>query len=89
MLAAGRFGTDRDGYRTMLALGRRYPNRVWAVEGCNGRVSRGSWNFGDDPIWMLGGGTDSFGASGGGRVGVSAQRGDELGHLLVAPDAAK
>jgi RNA-directed DNA polymerase len=36
------------------------------------RVSRGSWNFGDDPIWMLGGGTDSFGAPDGGRVGVSA-----------------
>jgi transposase len=36
VLAAGRFGTDRDGYRAMLALGRRYPDRVWAVEGCNG-----------------------------------------------------
>ncbi len=35
VLAAGRFGTDRDGYRAMLALGRRYPDRVWAVEGCN------------------------------------------------------
>src|SRR6266536_2373458 len=38
---------------------------------------------------MLGGGTDSFGASVGGRVGVSAQRGDELGHLLVALDPAE
>jgi transposase len=36
VLAAGRFGTDRDGYRTMLALGRRFPDRIWAVEGCNG-----------------------------------------------------
>jgi transposase len=36
VLAAGRFGTDRDGYRTMLAAGRRYRDRVWAVEGCNG-----------------------------------------------------
>jgi transposase len=36
VLAAGRFGTDRDGYKTMLAMGRRHPQRVWAVEGCNG-----------------------------------------------------
>jgi transposase len=36
VLAAGRFGTDRDGYKTMLAVGRRHPQRVWAVEGCNG-----------------------------------------------------
>jgi transposase len=36
VLAQGRFGTDRDGYRTMLKLGRRYKDRVWAVEGCNG-----------------------------------------------------
>src|SRR3989440_7667221 len=36
VLAGGRFGTDRDGYRAMLALGRRYPERIWAVEGCNG-----------------------------------------------------
>ena len=36
VLAAGRFGTDRDGYKAMLALGRRHPERVWAVEGCNG-----------------------------------------------------
>jgi transposase len=36
VLAQGRFGTDSDGYRTMLALGRRYLDRVWAVEGCNG-----------------------------------------------------
>jgi hypothetical protein len=36
VLAGGRFGTDRDGYKTMLAVGRRFPERVWAVEGCNG-----------------------------------------------------
>src|SRR5439155_20439772 len=36
LLAQGRFGTDRDGYRTMVALGRRFPQRTWAVEGCNG-----------------------------------------------------
>jgi transposase len=36
VLGGGRFGTDRDGYRQMLATGRRWPDRVWAVEGCNG-----------------------------------------------------
>jgi transposase len=36
VLAQGRFGTDTNGYRTMLALGRRFPHRMWAVEGCNG-----------------------------------------------------
>jgi transposase len=36
ILAQGRFGTDRDGYRTMLQLGRKHKDRVWAVEGCNG-----------------------------------------------------
>jgi transposase len=35
-VAVGRYGTDRDGYRAMLAAGRRHPDRVWAVEGCNG-----------------------------------------------------
>lgn len=32
----GRFGTDRDGYKAMLAAGRKHNDRVWAVEGCNG-----------------------------------------------------
>jgi transposase len=32
----GRFGTDRDGYKAMLATGRKHHDRVWAVEGCNG-----------------------------------------------------
>ena len=36
VLAQGRFGTDRDGYRQMLATARRWSDRVWAVEGCNG-----------------------------------------------------
>jgi len=36
VLAQGRFGTDTDGYRQMLAAGRRFPDRVWAVEGCAG-----------------------------------------------------
>jgi transposase len=33
VLAGGRFGTDRCGYKAMLALGRRYPERIRAVEG--------------------------------------------------------
>jgi transposase len=33
---ADRFGTDREGYRLLLAAGRRFPARVWAVEGCAG-----------------------------------------------------
>ncbi|HEY4460082.1 MAG TPA: transposase [Pseudonocardiaceae bacterium] len=36
MLGQGRFATDPAGYRDMLALGRRHPERVWAVEGCDG-----------------------------------------------------
>ena len=36
VLAAGRFGTGKAGYAEMLAVGREYPDRVWAVEGCNG-----------------------------------------------------
>ena len=48
-------------------------------------VSRVAWNLGDDPWWTLGGGTDAFGAG----VGVSLEGGNELGHLLVALDAAE
>ncbi|WP_410644363.1 IS110 family transposase [Amycolatopsis sp. lyj-346] len=36
VLYTGRFGTDQDGYCRMLAAGRRHPQRVWAVEGCQG-----------------------------------------------------
>jgi transposase len=36
VLAQGRFGTDREGYKAMLAAGRAFDDRVWAVEGCNG-----------------------------------------------------
>ena len=35
-LTVGRFGTDEAGYADLLAAGRRHPDRVWAVEGCNG-----------------------------------------------------
>jgi transposase len=36
VLGQRRFGTDRDGYKAMLAAGRKHKDRVWAVEGCNG-----------------------------------------------------
>lgn len=35
-LVVGRFGTDKAGYADLLAAGRRHPERVGAVEGCNG-----------------------------------------------------
>ena len=36
VLATCRYGTDKAGYAAMLAAGRRYHDRTWAVEGCNG-----------------------------------------------------
>src|SRR3954454_7172726 len=36
VVAGGRFGTDRDGYRQLLEAGRRWPQRLWAVEGSQG-----------------------------------------------------
>jgi transposase len=36
VLLTGRFGSDRDGYQRMLAAGRRYSGRTWAIEGCDG-----------------------------------------------------
>jgi transposase len=36
ILGHGRYPTDTTGYRDMLAYGRRYTDRIWAVEGCNG-----------------------------------------------------
>ena len=36
VLDAGRFSTDRAGYRALLSAGRRHRERVWAVEGSEG-----------------------------------------------------
>ena len=36
VLFAGRFGTDRDGYKAMLAAGRKFSDRIWAAGGCSG-----------------------------------------------------
>ncbi|MFE3055450.1 transposase [Nocardia sp. NPDC059239] len=35
-LATGRCGTDNTGYTEMLTTAQRYPDRVWAIEGCDG-----------------------------------------------------
>jgi hypothetical protein len=36
VLAGGKYGTDTAGYGQMLAAARKFADRVWAVEGCNG-----------------------------------------------------
>ena len=36
LLATGRFGMDKTGYRQLLRYARRWPQRTWAVEGANG-----------------------------------------------------
>lgn len=36
VLDGGRFGTDAAGYRAMLAFAKRWPERLWAIEGTNG-----------------------------------------------------
>ena len=41
VLSTGRFGTDKVGYRDMLAEGRRFGERVWAVEGAT--ASANTW----------------------------------------------
>lgn len=36
VLGGGRFATDSPGYAAMLRHAQRWPERVWAIEGCNG-----------------------------------------------------
>jgi hypothetical protein len=36
VLHKGRYCTDADGNRQMLAIAKRFSRRRWAVEGCNG-----------------------------------------------------
>jgi hypothetical protein len=36
ILAVGRYGTDKTGYADRLRAGRKYEDRLWAIEGCNG-----------------------------------------------------
>jgi hypothetical protein len=36
VLGGGRYATGLAGYRAMLAYARRFPQRTWAIEGCQG-----------------------------------------------------
>jgi len=36
VVGGGRFGTDVDGFRAMSEYVKGWPDRVWAIEGCNG-----------------------------------------------------
>ena len=36
VVGGGRYGTDAAGYRAMLAAVKRWPQRIWAIEGCQG-----------------------------------------------------
>jgi transposase len=36
IVGGGRFGTGRDGYAAMTTYAKQWPNRIWAVEGCQG-----------------------------------------------------
>jgi transposase len=36
VLGGGRYGTDERGFGAMLREAKRWPERVWAVEGCSG-----------------------------------------------------
>ena len=36
IVGGGRFATDSDGYAGLLRSVRRWPDRVWAIEGCDG-----------------------------------------------------
>lgn len=36
IVGGGRFATDRDGYTAMKIYAKQWPDRVWAIEGCQG-----------------------------------------------------
>jgi hypothetical protein len=36
VLDGGRFATDADGYAAMLRFAKRFAERTWAIEGCQG-----------------------------------------------------
>jgi transposase len=36
VLGSGRFTTDRGGWAQLMAFAKRWPQRTWAIEGCNG-----------------------------------------------------
>ncbi|MEU4556537.1 transposase [Micromonospora violae] len=39
IVGGGRFDTDRNGYAAMREYANQWPNRIWAIEGCQG-ISR-------------------------------------------------
>ena len=36
VLAKHRFGTDAAGFTAMMGCAKQWPQRLWAIEGCNG-----------------------------------------------------
>jgi hypothetical protein len=36
ILGGGRYATDIAGYQAMVRFAKRFPDRTWAIEGCNG-----------------------------------------------------
>src|SRR6476661_7655717 len=78
-----RHGDSRSCWMTLLYGSFRARRTMAPVPSMS--VSRVAWKLGDEPWWTLGGGTDAFGVG----VGVSLEGADELGHLLVALDAAE
>jgi transposase len=36
ILGGGRYATDVAGYAAMVKFGKQFPERTWAIEGCNG-----------------------------------------------------
>ena len=57
ILAKGRFGTDLDGHAAMRRHVRAWPDRVWAIEGCQGIgrhvANRLLAHHGRRPAWQL------------------------------------
>ncbi|MET7402733.1 hypothetical protein ABZS66_55555 [Dactylosporangium sp. NPDC005572] len=50
VLGRGRYGTDTDGYQRMLAAGRRFAERVWAMTGHVIKVCAGHRSVGQQAI---------------------------------------
>lgn len=45
ILGKGRFGTDHEGHDAMRRHVKAWPNRVWAIEGCQGSVDTSPTGF--------------------------------------------
>ena len=53
VLHKGRYGTDKDGYRQMLGAVKRFEQRRWAVEGCNGGTRSTAADSLCDVRWLM------------------------------------